>query len=294
MSHTTRRSRFPESELAAFWNVVMDPAGRGLATAMADDIASFTGESSEHVLARMERGNEEFSELWTATAVDVGDPRSVEGFYADQFVEAYELANWHAGRTSGSPPLNYARAALLARERHLRRVLDFGSGIGSGALCLSAAGCDVHAADVAKRLLSFTRHRFASRQVDLVAIDLASGERPRYQYYDLITCFDVLEHIPDQRSKLNELASYLRVGGLLCVNLMNDSTNPDRPMHISSAGNWLKLVRSTALLPEWSAFDGEMQVLVRRPTARLRNLVGSLVDRVRPPATPVPRSNRPE
>src|SRR6185503_20970800 len=120
-------------------------------------------------------------------------------------------------RENGKPPLNYARAALLARERGIRRVLDFGCGIGSGALCLATVGCEVHAADIAKELLRFVQHRFSLRRRSVRLIDL-NEERPSPGRYDMITGFDVLEHIPDQRGKLRELASYLCDGGYLLAN----------------------------------------------------------------------------
>src|SRR5205085_11921359 len=126
-------------------------------------------------------------------------------------------------------------------------------------------GCQVHAADIASGLLALVGHRMARRGRPVRLIDLNGPERPERNYYDLITCFDVLEHIPDQLATLRELTSYLRPGGRLLVNFMENSHHEDRPMHISSAGNWLALVRQTDLRPDWKWFDEECQALVRSP-----------------------------
>jgi SAM-dependent methyltransferase len=181
--------------LSVFWERVVDPDGRGMPEAIAEDIASFTGETIGEVLVKMERGKVSLKELWDQSGIDVSDPESIASFYRDQFVEAYELADWHSGRTNGVPPLNYARAALFARKNGLSRALDFGSGIGTGSLCLAEAGCEVHSADIARELLAFVGHRFARRGMRTSMIDLNDPERPTKNYYDIVTCFDVLEHV---------------------------------------------------------------------------------------------------
>jgi len=268
-----------EAEALAFWRSALDPGGVGLREALAAEIADFRSEPIAAVLEHMSKGTDEFADLWRSANIDVSDQSSVERFYRDQFTEAYELANWHAGVTTGTPPLNYARAALLARARGWTRALDFGSGIGSGSLCFATAGCEVHSADIAVQLLTFVEYRMRRHRFTPSLINLSEGDRPRAGYYDVVTCFDVLEHVPNQLEKLRELSGYLRPGGYLFVNLMDDSIQADRPMHISSAGEWLSLVRKTDLVPAWSLFGGEAQILQKQRLGRIRNVVGTLVDR---------------
>jgi SAM-dependent methyltransferase len=267
-----------ENEALSFWRNLVDPKHVGMPEALAEELAAYTGEGVELVLGKMERGAEELKQLWIASRIDPNDPASVVSFYRDQFVEAYELADWHSGRTNGVPPLNYARAALFAQQKGLRRALDFGSGIGSGSLALASVGCEVHSADIASELLKFVRFRMERRRFVPRVIDLNTHLRPLNNYYDVITCFDVLEHVPDQLSKLRELQSYLRVGGFLLVNLFPDSSDPLRPMHISSAGNRLKLIRKTGMKPCWSNCWRDQQVLQRTRLARLRNSIAVFVD----------------
>jgi 2-polyprenyl-3-methyl-5-hydroxy-6-metoxy-1,4-benzoquinol methylase len=226
----------------------------------------------------MSSGKEDFKSLWLKSEVDVRNPSSVAEFYRDQFVEAYELGYWHAGLLNGEPPLNYAYAAWIAREHQLMRVLDFGSGIGSGSICLAKVGCEVYSADIANKLLDFVGLRMRQHGYLSHTVDLADRNRLPKNYFDLITCFDVLEHIPDQLGKVRELESYLRPGGYLIVNFMNDSTHVDRPMHVSSAHNWLALVRQTGLWPKWSQSRQGAQVLIKRSGAHLLNWMASWKD----------------
>jgi 2-polyprenyl-3-methyl-5-hydroxy-6-metoxy-1,4-benzoquinol methylase len=272
-------SPYPSGPITDLWNRCLDPEGKGLMNAVADDIASYTGESREAALAKMRTGLDDLRRLWEERRIDLADPKSIEAFYHEQFVEAYELAHWHAGGTPDGIPLNYGRAALFARTEGCRRVLDFGSGIGSGALCFASLGCEVDVADVARKLLDFVGHRLMRHGRRARAIDLSRGELPDRGAYDLITCFDVLEHVPDQLGKLRELESYLRPGGRLFVNFMDDSTDEQRPMHVSSAENWLALVRRTALRPDWPWFAGGLQVVRRARVGRIWNALARVVDR---------------
>jgi 2-polyprenyl-3-methyl-5-hydroxy-6-metoxy-1,4-benzoquinol methylase len=264
---------YSEPDLTRLWQSSLDPDGVGLAKAIAGDIASYTGEPIDVVMARMESGASDFKAQWEQAQVDPTDPVSVAAFYRTQVVEAYELAHWHSGLTTGEVPLNYARTATLVKEVGARRVLDFGCGIGSGSITLAGTGAEVHSADIAKNLLDLTGHRLTRHGYTPRLIDLAGGEKPKIGYYDLISCFDVLEHIPDQLATVKELHTYLRTGGRLVCNFFNDSSDPDRPMHISSAGNWMRLIRTTGLSPEWDATSrAAVPVLRRHPLARLRNL----------------------
>lgn len=265
---------YSEPRLIELWRTALDPENIGLAHALAGDIASFTRESVDTVLSRMATGLQDFKKLWAAAEVNVHDSQSVKDFYKDQFVEAYELAQWHCGRTTGQVPMNYARAAAYAGEIRAEKILDFGSGIGSGSLCLSATHAEVHSADVAQHLLRLTGHRLQRRGYTPTLIDLSAGQEPKTGYYDLITCFDVLEHVPDQLATVKELQSYLKNGGRLIANFAEDSTHVDRPMHISSAGDWLRMIRATSLRPDWHASERVgIPVVERHPLARVQNLV---------------------
>jgi 2-polyprenyl-3-methyl-5-hydroxy-6-metoxy-1,4-benzoquinol methylase len=250
-----------KQELLTFWHSVMDPKGIGMAEAVAGEIATYTGESVPVVLSKMATGEKDLKGLWNQMSPDVSNPASVAKFYEEQFTEAYELAHWHSGG-NGEPPLSYAYAAKFAQALGFKRVLDFGSGIGSGSLCFTAVGCEVHAADIAKRLLAFSESRVHARGSDILTIDL-NKKRPLARYYDLVACFDVLEHLPNQLAKLRELSSYLRAGGYLLANLYEDSTDTEKPMHISSANNIVSMIRQTNLIPQWSNRPVDLQVLER-------------------------------
>ena len=71
-----------------------------------------------------------------------------------------------------------------------------------------------------------------------------------HEAYDAITCFDVLEHVPDPPAFVKMLAGYLRPGGLLYVSAPFFMILPWYPTHLRSnrqyAGS-LKMYRDAGL-----------------------------------------------
>src|SRR4051794_27208171 len=82
-------------QLETWWREALDPQGIGLCEAVADDIGAYTAEPRAEVLAKMREGVESFKQLWLTNKPDASNAEAVAEFYRDQFVEAYELADWH-------------------------------------------------------------------------------------------------------------------------------------------------------------------------------------------------------
>lgn len=272
------------SDLCDIWTRAMDPRGVGLPESIAGELAAYTGEQTSTVLEKMATGTQDLTALWFERVNDSSNEEEVRRFYDRQFVEAYELANWHSGRTNGVPPMAYPHAAYHGKARGFRTALDFGSGIGTGALCLLQAGMKVDCADIATELLKFVEFRISQRGQSVGIINLNEGMPQGEERYDLITCFDVFEHVLDPYAKLLELEALLSPGGCLITNLMKDSSDPNRPMHVSSAPDWLRWIRNTRLVPEWEYFYYEsgmpIQVLTKRPLGKLRNRAAAVVDAI--------------
>ncbi len=113
-----------------------------------------------------------------------------------------------------------------------RRVLDAGCGVGYGSALLAEAGAeDVVGVDVAAAVveaaskderpgLSFTR-------ADVGHLPFPDGS------FDLITCFELIEHVEDAAAVLGELARVLAPGGVLAISSPNrDRYPPGNPHHV--------------------------------------------------------------
>jgi SAM-dependent methyltransferase len=88
------------------------------------------------------------------------------------------------------------------------RILDVGCGTGANLLMLSKYG-DAEGVDVSEDALAFCRER------GLDKVKLGAGEELPYEdgTFDLVTAFDVVEHMDDDLAGLKEMRRVLRPGG---------------------------------------------------------------------------------
>ena len=122
----------------------------------------------------------------------------------------------------------YRWAAQFARGR---RVLDAGCGTAYGSDLLATAGAaEVVGIDVADHVLDSVRPRVA----EAVRLDVADVCQLPYDdgAFDLVVCFNVIEHLDYPRRALDELTRVLAADGLLLVSTPNRSVHaPASPHH---------------------------------------------------------------
>jgi len=99
--------------------------------------------------------------------------------------------------------------AITSRVKgHTPKILDVGCGTGANLLLLSKYG-DAEGVDVSEDALSFCRER------GLEKVKLGAGEALPYEdgTFDLVTAFDVVEHMDDDLAGLREFRRVLRPDG---------------------------------------------------------------------------------
>jgi len=165
---------------------------------------------------------------WEQTVHEV-EPKQVENYYntADNCIE--ELMWWHTLSEDNSP-LAYVSAFEFASFNRCSTYLDFGSGVGSGAVLFRSYGFDVTLADVSSLLLSFCKRRFDDRGHNATFIDLKESMLPD-NAFDFITAMDVFEHLVDPRATVDSLNRSLKPGGYIYGRFSADDDH-DRPQHI--------------------------------------------------------------
>ena len=113
---------------------------------------------------------------------------------------------WHTGRRR---ILASFVAGICSRVTNRRaRILDVGCGTGANLLMLSQYG-DAEGVDVSEDALAFCRER------GLDQVRQGAGEELPYDdnTFDLVTAFDVVEHMDDDLAGLREMFRVLRPGG---------------------------------------------------------------------------------
>jgi 2-polyprenyl-3-methyl-5-hydroxy-6-metoxy-1,4-benzoquinol methylase len=155
--------------------------------------------------------------------------QAIERFYDENEGHIFDLMWWHTLRDDTSP-LAYVNALDLARSREGRRYLDFGSGVGSGAILFARHGFAVSLADISSSLLDFARSRLARRGIEASDIDLKAAALPDHAF-DFITAMDVFEHLTDPVATVDRLAAALTPGGYIFGRFAAEP-DEERPQHI--------------------------------------------------------------
>lgn len=121
--------------------------------------------------------------------------------------------------------LNPVRLQWIAERATLAgaRVLDVGCGGGLLSEGLARAGAQVTAIDLAPAVLEVARlHLLESGlQVDYREISAEALAEEMPGQFDVVTCLELLEHVPDPASTLAACATLLRPGGRLFVSTLN-------------------------------------------------------------------------
>ncbi|HEU5181485.1 MAG TPA: class I SAM-dependent methyltransferase [Candidatus Polarisedimenticolia bacterium] len=127
------------------------------------------------------------------------------------FAELHEARHWwFVGRRRILASLI---AAWLPPRRDLR-ILDIGCGTGGMIPLLSEHG-QVTGIDPAEAAIRYSKQRYDGA-AELLRMDFPA-QVPAFRDFDLVTLFDVLEHLDDDALALARAGSLLRGGGLLLI-----------------------------------------------------------------------------
>jgi SAM-dependent methyltransferase len=113
----------------------------------------------------------------------------------------------------------YLFAARLARRR---RVLDIGCGAGYGSSELAHAAATVTGLDLSPEAVALARSSYSAPNLHFLAASATSLPFSNAAF-DLITCFEVIEHIHDWQLLLAEARRLLAPGGQFIVSTPNKS-----------------------------------------------------------------------
>jgi 2-polyprenyl-6-hydroxyphenyl methylase / 3-demethylubiquinone-9 3-methyltransferase len=121
--------------------------------------------------------------------------------------------------------LNPLRLRYVERAVPLagKKVLDVGCGGGILSEAMARAGAQVLGIDLAPAVLEVAAlhalHAKIAVDYRAVAVENLAAERPGD--FDLVTCMEMLEHVPDPAAALRALAALARPGGTVIVSTLN-------------------------------------------------------------------------
>jgi 2-polyprenyl-6-hydroxyphenyl methylase/3-demethylubiquinone-9 3-methyltransferase len=121
--------------------------------------------------------------------------------------------------------LNPVRARFVADRAPLAgaRVLDVGCGGGLLAEALTRAGAKVTAIDLAPGMIEVARlHALEQKlEIDYRVVEAEAVAAAEPGSFDVVTCMEMLEHVPEPEKMVATLAALVRPGGSLFVSTLN-------------------------------------------------------------------------
>ena len=121
--------------------------------------------------------------------------------------------------------INPLRLGYVERGAQIRgkAVLDVGCGGGILAESMAAAGGIVTGIDMAEKALNVAKlHLFESGlKVEYVKTTVEDFAQSRPAHYDVVTCMEMLEHVPDPQSIVTSCAKLVKPGGHVFFSTLN-------------------------------------------------------------------------
>ena len=166
----------------------------------------------------------------------------------EEIAKFEELANKWWDRNSEFKPLhdiNPLRVGFIDRIAHLadKNVLDVGCGGGILSESMAQRGAHVTGIDMGAAPLKIAKLHGLESGVDVsykqLTVEELAAEQPAS--FDVVTCMEMLEHVPDPASIVNACATLCKPGGTLFFSTLN--RNPKSYLFaILGAEKLLKLV----------------------------------------------------
>ncbi len=104
-----------------------------------------------------------------------------------------------------------------------KTVVDIGCGGGILSESMAASGANVTGIDLSEKALKVAKlHLLESgHQVEYRKITSESLAKEKPQYYDIVTCMEMLEHVPDPMSVIQSCAELVKPGGWVFFSTIN-------------------------------------------------------------------------
>lgn len=137
--------------------------------------------------------------------------------------------------------INPLRLGWVQEQAELtnKRVLDVGCGGGILTESMALTGAKATGLDLAKPLIDTAKLHALEHQVDVDyhCIDVSDFVKKHPGEFDVVTCMELLEHVPDPAALIKHCASLLKSGGKIFFSTIN--RNPKAYLSAIVAGEYL-------------------------------------------------------
>lgn len=177
------------------------------------DLAEFDKITEEEVTKILKNNNALRTAQFDEIVKDKNNSEQIDKYYRENTYEIYDHFNWHInGRRNFDKKLIADIKAKYPDKS--TEILDFGCGGGEVAYQLALEGYQVSVIEKNIKANDFISFRFAKHRKKIKKIPLPLHPQFTNQY-DVILCFDVLEHVPDKdfENIINQIKSLRKPDG---------------------------------------------------------------------------------
>lgn len=112
------------------------------------------------------------------------------------------------------------------------KVLDIACGVGFGSRLIMEAGASQYVGvDISEESIQYAKQQFRSENVSFIAGDVCSFKS--IKSFDVVICFETIEHVSCYRSALNNLFSVLSPCGVLIISSPNRLITSPKALHLA-------------------------------------------------------------
>ncbi len=128
----------------------------------------------------------------------------------------------------------YAYAATMVKDK---RVLDLAFGEGYGSKMLATSAASVVGIDIDENAVRHANTKYGSKTLQFIPGSITAVPITDDHSFDVIVCFEAIEHIEDQEKLLSEVKRLLRPAGVFIVSTPNKvvydhESEDDNPFHV--------------------------------------------------------------
>lgn len=125
----------------------------------------------------------------------------------------------------------YAKVLEFLNENII--ALDVGCGCGYGSFILAKKAKRVIAIDKSKKAIDYACKNYKKDNIKYRIFDIEKDNALKLGYFDLITCFEVIEHIKNPDKAIKNLRKIIRPDGLLFISTPNKNNHyANNPYHV--------------------------------------------------------------
>ncbi|MCB1742163.1 MAG: class I SAM-dependent methyltransferase [Gammaproteobacteria bacterium] len=173
-------------------------------------------------------------QLWICDNCGLGysDPQPID-LVEDRYLSGYDLAGYFEALEARKGVLNERRLDRLPRPREGQTLLDVGCGDGQFAAAAMSRGWSASGIELNPPAAEKAQARgIAAHQGHVEDVDLGGST------FDLVTSWDVIEHVPNPRLFIEKLVSFVAPGGTIVVTTLNRRSLVSRVFR----GRWTMIV----------------------------------------------------